>query len=111
MDARRVFGQRLKDFRVSRGLTQERLAEKIDRSVDALSKLERGVGFPSLETVLELSKHLQIPLAKLLASFERNAPRTTQRLKLEARLEALLNVLDDRQLAIAVEQMKALTRK
>ena len=40
------------------GLTQEELAERIDRSTQFISTIERGLAGPSLETVLHLCEVL-----------------------------------------------------
>jgi len=108
MDARRVFGLRLKEFREAQSLTQEELAGRVERSVDAISKLERGVGYPSLETLISLARELRTPATKLLEPFEKTAARSAQRIRLDAKLMALSAQMDERQLNIAIEQIKVL---
>jgi transcriptional regulator with XRE-family HTH domain len=60
-ELRRKFGQKLRHLRRQNHLTQEQLAEKIDVSVEFLSKLERGINAPSFETIEKISEALQIP--------------------------------------------------
>lgn len=56
----------VKALRQSRGLAQERLALEagIDRTM--LSKIEREVTNPSLETLLKLANHLNVSISDLL---------------------------------------------
>lgn len=62
---RKQFGQRLREIRSERGLTQERFAEMLGISVDFLSLVERGRNAPSFETLELLSKRLKMPVAEL----------------------------------------------
>jgi transcriptional regulator with XRE-family HTH domain len=62
---RQKFGQRLREIRVQRRMTQERFAEILDISVDFLSLIERGVNAPSFNTLENISKRLRLPAADL----------------------------------------------
>jgi transcriptional regulator with XRE-family HTH domain len=62
---RKLFGLRLREIRKQRGMTQERLAESLDISVDFLSFMERGIHAPSFETIEKISKRLRISVADL----------------------------------------------
>lgn len=64
-DLQKVFGASVKRIRVARGLTQAQLAEAIERSVDMVSRLERGDASPSLDTVGALAAVLQADPAEL----------------------------------------------
>ena len=56
------FGDLLRRVRVARGLTQERLAERIGLSVRGISDLERGVrNVPYREKILRLIEGLELP--------------------------------------------------
>lgn len=59
------FGERLKEIRKSRGMTQEKLAEKLDIAPRQLTRLERGVNFPSVETLAKISLYLEVDLKSL----------------------------------------------
>ena len=59
---RAQFGNRLRDLRKQRGITQEQLAEAASISVDFLSLVERGVNAPSFETLEQLSYALDVPV-------------------------------------------------
>jgi predicted ATPase/transcriptional regulator with XRE-family HTH domain len=72
------FGDLLRRFRVARGLTQERLAERTGLSVRGISDLERGARtIPHRETILRLIEGLELPEDEqaLLLSFARRGPR------------------------------------
>lgn len=108
MDRKIRFGARLKAIRAQRGLTQERLAELIDRSVDAVSNMERGNSLPSLDTLLELSEKLDLPLRDLVDSLEgRGDP---DRVGLETTLVELSRKLDRKHLLIAIDQVAAMVK-
>lgn len=59
------FGARLKELRKSKGFTQEKLAEKLDIAPRQLTRLERGVNFPSVETLAKISFYLEEDLKSL----------------------------------------------
>ena len=50
-----VFGERLRQVRLSRGLTQGELAERCGTSIAAISHIERGTKVPTLTTVVRLA--------------------------------------------------------
>ncbi len=64
-DDLRIVGRRLKVLRKQRSLSQEKLAEMVGKSVDAISSIERGVSTPLLETVYDLSVALGVRLFDL----------------------------------------------
>jgi transcriptional regulator with XRE-family HTH domain len=64
---RKKFGQRLREIRLSRRLTQERFAETLNLSVDFLSLIERGRNAPSFETLDRIAKRLKMSVADLFA--------------------------------------------
>jgi transcriptional regulator with XRE-family HTH domain len=64
---RKKFGERLRQIRLSRRLTQEQFAETLNISVDFLSLMERGRNAPSFETLDRISKRLRMPVAELFS--------------------------------------------
>lgn len=62
---RKKFGQRLREIRASRRMTQEQFAEALNISVDFLSLMERGRNAPSFETLDRMAKRLRVPMAYL----------------------------------------------
>ena len=68
------FGNHMRRLRNARRLTQEKLAERSELSVDAVRRIERGVFSPSLETLGKLAAGLDVSLKTLFHSFERERP-------------------------------------
>lgn len=54
------FAENLKQSRNEKHLTQERLAELLDVTRQAISKWEKGVGYPETNKVIILAKVLNI---------------------------------------------------
>ena len=56
------FHEKLQELRKSRGLTQEELAEALFVSRTAISKWESGRGYPSIDSLKEISDISLCPL-------------------------------------------------
>lgn len=83
-DLRALVGASIKRLRQGRRLTQAALAEKIGRSVDMLSRLERGDAAPSFDTITALVDALEVEPAELFGATPRDgaqAPAVTALLK------------------------------
>jgi len=63
-------GAEIRQVRLSKSLTIEAIAERIERSVGHISKLERGLAEPSLRDLYAISEALGVPVAWFLK--ERN---------------------------------------
>jgi transcriptional regulator with XRE-family HTH domain len=100
-------GVRIREIRRERGLTQEALAEQVERSVDAISALERGLVLPGFETLERLAAVLGVSLADFFDA-PADAQESDKRTQLRARLAALVQKLPDDQLALAVDQVAVL---
>lgn len=65
-DQRRVqLGQRIKELRGARDMSQEQLAEKMDANVSYVSSVERAQENPSLEFLMKLADALKVELVDL----------------------------------------------
>ncbi len=64
-DIRKEFGLRVQFFRKECGLTQAELAEKIDRTEDTVSNIERGISSTRIETAARIAEVLKISLPDL----------------------------------------------
>ena len=62
------FHEKLQELRKSRGLTQEELAEALYVSRTAISKWESGRGYPSIDSLKEISNFFSVSLDDLLSS-------------------------------------------
>lgn len=65
-----AFGKALKEQRLKRGKTQESLAFDTNLARNYISLLELGQRSPTLDTIMAISKALQIPSSELLAHVE-----------------------------------------
>lgn len=64
------FNEKLQELRRNRNLTQEQLAEQLYVSRTAISKWESGRGYPSIDSLKEISKFFSVSLDELLSSEE-----------------------------------------
>ncbi len=62
---RKLFGQKIKEFRKKRKLTQEQLADLIGTDDKHISALERGIYFPKYENIEKLAAALNVELHEL----------------------------------------------
>ena len=61
------FHEKLQELRKSRGLTQEELAEALFVSRTAISKWEYGRGYPSIDSLKEISRYFSVSIDVLLS--------------------------------------------
>ena len=64
------FHEKLLELRKSRGLTQEELAEALYVSRTAISKWESGRGYPSIDSLKEISRFFSVTIDELICSQE-----------------------------------------
>lgn len=62
------FHEKLQELRKNRGLTQEELAEALYVSRTAISKWESGRGYPSIDSLKEISNYFSVTIDDLLSS-------------------------------------------
>jgi DNA-binding XRE family transcriptional regulator len=65
-DELRRLGERVREQRRTRGLTQEALAEALDLSVAYVSLIERGGRNPPYTTVIAIARALGIPASSIV---------------------------------------------
>jgi transcriptional regulator with XRE-family HTH domain len=65
-DFKRIVGKRISAARKAQGLTQEQLAEAIDKTVETVSNIERGVKLCGLATLEDIRKVLNVKLSELI---------------------------------------------
>ena len=61
-----TIGKRIQECRNLKKITQQLLAEKIDKSVPYISHIETGVKHPSLKTVILIAEALEVTVDQLL---------------------------------------------
>ena len=64
------FNEKLQELRKSKGLTQEELAESLFVSRTAISKWESGRGYPSIDSLKEISRFFSVTIDNLICSDE-----------------------------------------
>lgn len=62
------FNEKLQELRISKGLTQEELAEALFVLRTAISKWESGSGYPSIDSLKEISIYFSVTFDELLSS-------------------------------------------
>ena len=101
-------GDRIREARKKKGLTQEQLSEHLEVSVEFVSKIERGLSMPSMQVFIKLVETLNVSADYLLRDFvstgtllgdnsigrkiENLPPK--QRIALEALIETYIQYLD-----------------
>ncbi len=98
MDLKTQLGRRVAELRLRAQLTQAQLAERLGVATETISRLERGVVLPSLETMNDLAAALGVDLSELFSFPERPSPR-------QAAMESLLSTTR----RMTVEQIDAVT--
>lgn len=89
-----AIGCRIKMAREEAGLTQEQLAEKIGRSTQFISTIERGVAGPSIETIIRLCSVCNTTSDFLLRAIRPVASADTITIKLSRLSKAQLKAVD-----------------
>ena len=64
------FNEKLQELRKSKGLTQEELAEALYVSRTAVSKWESGRGYPSIDSLKEISRFFSVTIDELICPEE-----------------------------------------
>ena len=74
MDATKT-GEMIRSLRKEKGMTQSNLAEQLHVSVQAVSKWERGTGYPDVALLADLSRLLEVQMETLLSGQKKaNSP-------------------------------------
>lgn len=60
-----TFGRRIRELREARGVSQEAFADHIGYARSYMSRIERGIGNPSLDAIEVLAAGLEVEIASL----------------------------------------------
>jgi transcriptional regulator with XRE-family HTH domain len=104
-------GIRVKSARSARGLTQEHLAELIERTTESVSNIERGQTLPPIDTLDVIASVLDVPLSAFFDDAEKTADADRERIELQTRLSHLARSLPTADLRVAVAQVEALANR
>lgn len=61
-----IFGKKLKEFRIEKGLSQQKLGQLLGFCNQTVSFWENGSREPDLDTLLKISKFFEVPIEELL---------------------------------------------
>ena len=64
----RFIGKKIKSLRISKGLTQEELSELLYVTPQAISKWERGLGYPDISQIVPIAKIFGVSTDDLLGA-------------------------------------------
>jgi transcriptional regulator with XRE-family HTH domain len=64
---RKALGEGIRKYRKAAGLTQEKLAERIDINPVYMGQIERGYKVPTVDVLLRLAKALGVRVRDLVA--------------------------------------------
>lgn len=65
MMIKKQFGKRLREIRISKDLTQEKMSECIGIQPENYSRIENGLAFPKPENIEKISNVLNVEVAEL----------------------------------------------
>lgn len=89
------FHEKLLELRKSKGLTQEELAEALFVSRTAISKWESGRGYPSIDSLKEISHFFSVSIDELICSQEMiTAAEDDQKAIIGRYVSVICNTLD-----------------
>jgi len=105
---KKQIGVAVRHSRTKGKLTQEQLADAIGKTAEAISNIERGLSLPTLQTLIDVSQALDMPLAALVGDLNTKIKKAPKRLELELRLQSAAEKLDERNLEAATRIIEIL---
>lgn len=102
---RLAVGERIRNKRIQIGMSQDELAEKIDRATKYCSDIERGICGMSVETMLALSEHLDMSLDYMMFG-EESEEELARRERDEMAILHILSKCTERQRDYAIRLLK-----
>jgi len=102
-----LVGRNVQELRKRARLTQAELAERIDVSPEFLSRVERGLKSPSLETVEKIAKALGLQVKEL---FQEGPRRRTAESDLRSELQHMVGGVDGPTLRQVIEVTRAVIK-
>jgi len=102
---RALLGARIKELRKLRQITQEQLAEKVDLATRYISLIEVGRSSPSLETIENIARALQVEIRDLFEFVHLQPGEITSET-----LEELLKEMDEKTAKTVFKMVRAAAR-
>lgn len=85
-----TLGEKLKKYRSSKGLSQEKVAELLDVSRQAVTKWENNQTTPSVDNLIALSSLYDVPLEELAGTKNKTSPKENIILRTNLTLIAII---------------------
>lgn len=108
-DVQKQFGEKIRDCRKRKGMSQETLSELVDKTPDTISNIERGYTSTRIKTAIRLAKALDVPLVELF-DFQATSQEDRQRRNQIQKVVEILRSCDNKTLNGAVEILKTHVR-
>ncbi|TIM07751.1 MAG: helix-turn-helix transcriptional regulator [Mesorhizobium sp.] len=107
---KQAIGARVQAARRGVKLSQEILADRVGRTPESISNIERGKQLPSIETLAELARVLNVSMSDFFEGLDRKRTVSRERAELEAELQETVRQLATRLVRVALEQTRVLKR-
>jgi len=104
-DLEKRIGGKITEIRLAKKITQAQLAEKVNLSVESISRMERGVSFPSLKTMENIADSLDAPL-KTFFDFDEHPSKDKSYERELSKLIAFLRSLSKKEIILAHKILK-----
>ncbi|MCM8809203.1 MAG: helix-turn-helix transcriptional regulator [Candidatus Omnitrophica bacterium] len=101
-------GKKIKEIRKIKKFTQAELAWKIKVSPNFIGLIERGEKMPSLETLIKISKALEIPISYFFEEFKYQIPEEDILIK---KISSLLKETSEEDKKIIYKLIKSIIKK
>lgn len=105
MDEKKLIGRRIKELRKSKGLSQEKLAEKAETSPNYLSRMERGTENPTLDMLIKLTNALEVEMWEMF-----DFGHVVSQKELKETFQRFLKTTDEATLRLALKILRAVVR-
>lgn len=102
---RSLLGARIKELRKLRNMTQEQLAEQVDLATRYISLIEVGRSSPSLETIENIARALQVEIRDLFEFVHLQPGEITPQA-----IQELLQDMDDKTARTVFKMVRAAAR-
>lgn len=100
-----LLGERIRELRKNRGLTQDQFAELIEVEQKHVSRIELGKSFPTIERLEKISQALNVPLRDIF-DFVHLTDQQTRSVS----IEEMMKQLDDETQKIAYKVFRGIVQ-
>jgi transcriptional regulator with XRE-family HTH domain len=107
MDLKKHIGLRVKSARQQKGWTQEQFASRLHKAVETISHIERGATFTGLQTLEQMAKLLDKPMAYFFEGAERARTLRTSHAVAQQTAKVLIDELSEKQVRPVISLLEA----